>query len=441
MSRLSYPAVLGRCVTNVVEPFVGTRYLSVARWLDGYWKWSESQRAAWQHERLTDILGYACTNVPRYRSFAVRGDRPLVLFPTTDKAAIRDDLPSHLSSTSTRRTLAKKTGGTSGDPWQYELDIAAWSHWYGAQIHFFERAGHQYGDSKLLLGAPTSLGLSALTWKKRVRLALERKDVSLTGFDINQEPSLTRAKRATNAEASLWYGYAGVIAAMADAVLDEGMTLPGPPVIVTMAEKLQPNWRARIEKAFGSGVVEEYGCNDGGVIAHSCTEGLLHVAENVSVLEILDGDRPCARGEEGEVVVTNLHTRTMPFIRYRIGDRAVLGPQHCPCGVPGMTLVSVNGRQADSVHLADGAVMYFATFTEVFKETPGVLRWQVVQPTPDQIVVRVHGNDQFDRRQEDMIVDYVRRQTLGKAHVRLTTTEPIEKSAGGKIRLVVRRFD
>ena len=62
--------------------------------------------------------------------------------------------------------------------------------------------------------------------------------------------------------------------------------------------------------------------------------GRFHVAENISLVEILDGDEPCPPGVEGDIVVTNLHAQALPFLRYRVGDRAVLGDGPCPCGLP-----------------------------------------------------------------------------------------------------------
>lgn len=36
--------------------------------------------------------------------------------------------------------------------------------------------------------------------------------------------------------------------------------------------------------------------------------------------------------KEGEIVITSLVQRTMPFIRYRIGDRGIIRKSECLCG-------------------------------------------------------------------------------------------------------------
>jgi phenylacetate-CoA ligase len=75
------------------------------------------------------------------------------------------------------------------------------------------------------------------------------------------------------------------------------------------------------------------------------------------VLEVLDsGGMPSLPGQEGTVVVTNLFNRTMPLIRYSLGDRSALlnsAPAKCNCGPGVKTILSPAGRADDIVVLPD----------------------------------------------------------------------------------------
>ena len=65
----------------------------------------------------------------------------------------------------------------------------------------------------------------------------------------------------------------------------------------------------------------------------SCPCGY-HIWESGVYVEIVDPvtGKPKKDGEEGEVVVTTLNKRAMPFIRYRTGDIGRIVPGKCSCG-------------------------------------------------------------------------------------------------------------
>jgi phenylacetate-CoA ligase len=432
-----YHRFLGLATRRVVEPVLRAPYLSRAEEIDDWWRGDDRQREAWRREALDTILRYAVDHVPAHRH-----RRPtLGDFPVIDKQAMIAE-PDRYRSDEHRSLPAvhKHTGGSTGDPWEYPLDRRAWAESYATQIAFLARQGVHYGDRRVLLGFPASLGLQGMGPGRRLRFAAERTDVSLAGFAIDPGASLDRAERAAARDARLWYGYASTIATMAAAVIEAGRTLPGPPLIVTMAEPLMPAWRDEIHQAFGSTVVEEYGCNDGGIMSHRCTAGNLHLADHQSLVEIVDDDgRPCPAGCDGAIVVTNFHARHLPFVRYRVGDIGALGPDPCPCGRPGRTLARVTGRSGDFVHLPDGTELTPATFFVPFNETSGVRRWQIVQVGPDRLVVRVETRDGWGPEDRRIILDWIDDRTGAQMQVDLVETEPFELTRGGKHRIVIRR--
>lgn len=441
-----YPHVLALATTLAVEPLLGVRHLSTAHWLRRFWSWPEERRGRWQTDRVEQVVAHAVSNVPFYRSqFGARqGSRALRIsdLPAVDKARIRADMEAFRSEGWQQAAhISKTTGGTTGDPWRYPLDKVAWSHIYGAELYAWELTGYRYGEPVAYMGTPPSLVPAGRSLKTRVRLRLEGRVVSAAGMEIDRRRSIERVLRAVEVGAGLWYGYAGTIAAMADAVLEEGIPVPRGGTIVTTSETLQPQWRARIEQAFGALVVDEYGCNDGGVLAHTCPRGRFHLADNVSVVEVLDGDEPCPPGVEGDVTVTNLHARVLPFLRYKVGDRAVLGDGPCPCGRPGTTLERLVGRTWDRLRLPDGTELSAVTFNPAFMTTPHVRRWQVVQPEPATVKVRLDVEPGYGTDEAEHIGRYFRERCGADVRVEVTTGEPMERTPGGKHKVVVRLFD
>lgn len=441
--RRLYPHVLGLLAPLAVEPLIGARYLTTSHWLRDYFAWPEERRRSWQLGRLRDVLRHASLHVPFYRSLAgSSASIALADLPLVDKARIRADMEAFLSDGWERMPrVAKRTGGSTGDPWQYPLDLRAWTHMYAASLHFWERTGYRYGERIVQLGSPPSLHPESRTPKARLRYLVERRIVAAAGVEIDHAASLQRALAAGEADAALWYGYASTVAAMAAAVAAEGRQVPGPRAIVTTSEPLRPEWRRAIEETFRAPVFDEYGCNDGGVLAQSCPRGRFHVAENVSIVEVLEGGVPCPPGIEGDVVVTNLHARVLPFFRYKVGDRAVLGDGTCPCGHAGITLERLTGREGDRLVLDDGKEMSLPALTHCFWDTRNVRRWQIVQQGSRSLVVRLDAAPEFDPHEAELILRALRLQCGDDVEINITTSEPIERTPGGKHKIVIRAYD
>lgn len=440
-----YMHVLSLATVLVIEPLVGARYLSTAQWLRDFYAWFPDRRRDWQRGQLGSVLRHAAAHVPFYRGMIGPDPDarsiPLHELPIVDKDQLRDDTQRFLSDGWERMPyLAKATGGTTGDPWCYVLDKHAWAHMYGAALHFRERIGSCYGERMVVLGSPPSLVPGGTSWKAQLRGHLERRLVAAAGVEVDPVASLERARQAGKLRGALWYGYAGTLAAMADAAIAAGLRVRPPRAIVSTSEMLEPAWRHRIEEAFGAPVFDEYGCNDGGVLAQSCRRGRFHVADSLSLVEVVEGNRPCPPGVEGDVVVTNLHARVLPFLRYRVGDRAVAGEGPCPCGQPGTTLEKIAGRKGDRVLLPGGVELSAVAFGHVFKRTPAVRRWQVVQEDPTHLTVRMDVDAGFDRSQAELVRSYFGDRCGDGLDVRITTSEPIERSPAGKHKVVVRQF-
>ena len=85
--------------------------------------------------------------------------------------------------------------------------------------------------------------------------------------------------------------------------------------------------REEIERAFGCPVLNRYGSREVANVAAERVPGRgLEIFTYTHLLEVVDADgRPCGPGEEGDILVTCLANYAMPIIRYRIGDRAVVG--------------------------------------------------------------------------------------------------------------------
>lgn len=117
--------------------------------------------------------------------------------------------------------------------------------------------------------------------------------------------------------------------------------------LVSVAEVLEPQDRARLQKVFGVAVVHEvYQCTEG-LLGATCSAGRLHVQEDLVALQF----EPVGATETNRVtpVVTDLWRRVQPIVRYRLDDVLHLGRETaaCPCGSAFRVLDAVEGRHDD----------------------------------------------------------------------------------------------
>ena len=175
-----------------------------------------------------------------------------------------------------------------------------------------------------------------------------------------------------------------------------------PDLVVSRGEILYDKTRVLLEQTFGCRVANYYSCDEIGNIAWECPDerGKLHVNTDGCFIEVVDEDGSLVPdGEEGFILVTNLFNRTMPFIRYKLGDRVTSLPssnQRCSCGYTGQSLDLVFGRVDDYCWLPDGRrispqviATAIAAATRVGNSNNYLIgQYQVVQEAIDTICVR-----------------------------------------------------
>ncbi|MCM3135792.1 hypothetical protein M3629_23725 [Paenibacillus polysaccharolyticus] len=104
--------------------------------------------------------------------------------------------------------------------------------------------------------------------------------------------------------------------------------------------------KRKYSETFSCKVVNNYGTREIWGIAYDCTEGHLHVNDDMVILEIVDEDNNIIKkpGDLGNVIVTSLYQKHMPFIRYKPGDYAEYMNGKCNCGNEAPRIVVYPGR-------------------------------------------------------------------------------------------------
>lgn len=176
------------------------------------------------------------------------------------------------------------------------------------------------------------------------------------------------------------------IAALADESGAAGSALTK---FLSFGMRVKPEQREAVRRTFGAEIVEMYGSDDCGAIAHQCTAGNLHVHSELVHIEIVDGEgKPCGIGQEGRVLVTVLYNTAQPLIRYEIGDIASFG-EPCVCGLAHPVIRGIPGRLRHLFRRGDGTRFVAHTVIGLFPQELDVKWFQIAQVGVDRIEVRI----------------------------------------------------
>jgi phenylacetate-CoA ligase len=329
---------------------------------------------------------------------------------------IRDNQAAFQRSGTPRSELDfVSTGGTGGSPLSVARDAAAKDWWLAESFLLNDWAGLGIGVPYFFLWgasediARTQAGLRHLN----LSLLHGRKTLNASRMSGTKEVSfLDELNRRPRYQ--YIYGYANELHNLAVRSLQTGPRVKRPlKAVITTAEPLTHNMRTTIERAFGCRVFNRYGSREAGDIASECLHQRgLHVNPLFTQLEVIDDHgQALGYGEEGQFLVTNLHNRVMPLIRYAIGDRGVLqAPELCSCGVSWPTITALTGRVNDWVFLADGSRLRCSVLESVLVHLPALKRFQIHQVSETSLRIRLSSHDPQYLQNQSRALDEARRK-------------------------------
>jgi len=417
------------------------------------------RREARQRERLTALVAHAREHSP-YWSEALTGYDPeagVASLPILDKATMmeryddvvtdrrlrRDALLEHVERLDDDelylgRYRAMTTSGSSGRKGLFVYDDAGWTA-IGAQFLYFSGiVGTRPRVPRLRLAMIG--GGAASHMSRRGARTLDVGLHRILGLPATLPvPALVEALDRFRPQAMNVFPSVAVLLAEEQLAGRLRLSLQA---LTTSSELRTPEATARIQEAFGVHPFDLYATTEG-LWAGECEhhEGL-HLFEEDVIAENVDEDgRPVPEGEPGaRVLVTNLANRVQPIIRMELGDSVVLTSEPCACGRTLRRMTRIDGRSDDVIWLQGGDSRPLAVhplqFSVVARDRD-VVEFQVVQEGP-RLVVRLVA-----RRPgvEERVGDALRAQlaSLGgrDVEVEVLRCEALERSAGGKLQIVV----
>lgn len=214
-----------------------------------------------------------------------------------------------------------------------------------------------------------------------------------------------------------------------------------PRLLIVYGEMLGPQTRALLEDTFCAPVRTRYASWEFGVIATDCPAGSgYHLSTDDLLVECLKDGRPAGPGESGEIVITGLTSRVMPFIRFSLGDIAALKPGPCACGHSGPRLVDLQGRCDDLIVRPDGVVLSAFQANKPLIKQDAIRQFRITQEAPDAFRIEYEAPAPLEDGAERGIREYFEREFLAtQVDVRRVHRLPLDSS--GKIRKFVSKLE
>ncbi|MGC2619028.1 MAG: hypothetical protein WA414_08315 [Acidobacteriaceae bacterium] len=421
-------------------------YSGYARQFRRNQRFSPEEIERWQAARLREQLLHAFRNIPFYRRrFEVAGITPLDIRSVDDLRALpvltKNDLRRHNDELLAQNVpeedrVRTQAGGSNGSPLQVWVDKERLDSRRASIDRRNAWAGLRPGDwFAHLWGSPfdTETGTSpSITWRQRLLTRSLTLNTSLiSDDDLTQYIALLRRVRPR-----VMVAYAQSAVFLARYCQRQGINDIHFRSIIVTAEMLLPGQRALLETVFGARVFNRYGCREVSVIASDCSHFTgMHVNADALIVEV--EQRPHLPAGMGRVLVTDLFNRSMPLIRYEIGDLAsTLETSVCPCGRAFPRIANIRGRITDFLVTTDNRRISGISLALVAGDLPQVRQMQFVQNDRANIQLRVVAGDGYG---SDTISELRRRldpYLRGTTELNIVTVEKIPPEPSGKFRYV-----
>jgi phenylacetate-coenzyme A ligase PaaK-like adenylate-forming protein len=407
---------------------------------------SRAEVKAFQDAHLRRLVLHAYENVPYYRKLFdrnrlhprhIRGTADLDLIPISSKQDMRER-PAHqlLDRTVDQgRLLTVCTSGSTGEPFTVRRTWLEQAFKVLLQQRCWQAFGLRLPERIMKVGRGRSPDSKDA---KLVGRLLQAAGIHPTlSIDGIVQPPEEVVRRLETFRPHLLVALPSILCITADHLLAHGRQDIRPRILSVGGEVLTPLMRRRLTQAFGVEPVQTYASHEFPLMAWECgVSGELHTCDDGVIVEVLRDGRPASAGEEGEVVVTNLHAYAMPFIRYRLADLVTRGSDQCACGQPFSTIRAIQGRMNDYFSLPDGRRLHpYRILERLLPEGDAWIRqFQLLQDRPDRIVMQVVPSQPPTPELRERIARAIS-PLLGAGiefQVRIVETIPLERS--GKYR-------
>lgn len=399
-----------------------------------------------QMRRLRQQLIAAYRYVPFYRfRFMQAGITPLDIQTHEDLKFIpvltKRDIQDHrdflvAGNIGEDQRVANRTGGSTGSPLQFWVDKERFDSRRATTDRHNAWAGLRPGDwHALLWGSRFDLGDNPDP-NPRWRQKFLYRNIPLHTATVGEEAMFEYVKVLRKYQPRRMVAYAQSAALFAEFCRKNRIDDISFESIVVSAEMLLPGKREIVEQVFRGKVFNRYGCREVSLIASECEHHTgLHVSADTLLVEVEES--PELPAGMGRVIVTDLLNRSMPLIRYEIGDLASLGgAAPCPCGRTLPLIGNIEGRTSDFLQLPSGRMVAGPSLALLAADMRDVRQIQFIQSNPHHVVMKIVGGHEYSALTEQELRRRMQPYLEPNSTLSIVTVDSIPCEPSGKYRFV-----
>ncbi len=350
--------------------------------------WSREKLLSYQFNECKSLLVFIGNHSPYYQTlFNEIGFDPqtdfksledLKLIPVVDKSILIKNNEQFHTQYPFKKLFLSETSGSSGEPLTFyrneewdsfsRASIIRGYNWHN--VYPWERNGYFWGYQ---LKRKERFNTKVLDFlQNRFRLFSYKED-GLKCF-------IKKLKKAKYLE-----GYSSMIYELAKQInkQEEKPLFPKLKMVKGTSEKVFETYQHEAKKAYGISIINEYGAAETGIIGFECKYGNIHVNMEGVIVETING----------EVVITNIRSRSFPIIRYKLGDSIELDDHRkCDCGMDTPIISNIVGRVGKLIYGKKNdypSLTLYYIFKDLALHHKINLNYQVIQPNKGMLEFRI----------------------------------------------------
>jgi len=387
---------------------------------------------------IKSIIQHACNNTPYYaQKYAqyLTGHIPdlhigkLPILCKDEVVQHRDEML--MRSIDKRSVSIGNTGGSTGKPVSFYYDRHKHELMRAGMCRSYMWSGWKPGQKILnFWGARQDIPQGNCLSKKYQDYIAAEKTILAYGYTEAQLNAW--AKFIQNWKPVLLQGYASILAELARYIIDNQLAMPASILGVYSTAEVLNDWQRKLmEQAFNCKVYNQYGSREIPNIACECSHGNQHVFTDMVYLESHQINN------EERLIVTSLTNRTMPFIRYDIGDSGRLKEGVCPCGSPFPMMEIGMCRSNDLIKTSSGKSLHPSSFNRLLYGKTGIRQYQYIQTELDKITLNIVSHGQLAAEEINALKESMRKEVDANMSLEVNQVDEIRRSISGKHRFVI----
>lgn len=323
--------------------------------------------------------------------------------------------------------MRMSSGGTTGTTLSFLMDHETHIKKESQAIHYWKRHGFKVGEFKTIMYRAGVLIPQGQKIIKPWRFDYGRKMLYLSSYYGSENLYKKYYKLLKHWEPKYMHFLPSAVYLFAKYLNENNLNIKLYKAF-SASEMLHDFQKKEIEQAFDCKVVDHYGHIEPGIyVSGQCNNDHYHIYTNDVIAEVT---------ADGSLLETSLHNKSMPFVRYKVGDLVDGIHYGCSCGIKTPYFKKINGRESSIIYSADGRVISSIGFDQIFRGN-NIRLGQIIQNKKGLIILNLVIEKEFSETDKINVIFKLQDRVGIDTKIEINYLDDIPKEKSGKYNLVI----